>query len=64
MRVCGRRTTLCEVSVLERKELATWFGDVAEKEKSDFHILADYFANTIVNLATAFGFISRMCSLE
>ena len=39
----------------ERKDLATWFGDVAEKEKGDVHTLDDCYTSTIVILAMAVG---------
>ena len=41
-----------------------WFGDITEKEKSEVQILADCYASTTVNLATALRFFSRMCGLE
>ena len=52
------------IQTFQRRDLATWFGDVAEKEKSEKQILADCYASTIFNLATALKFFSRMCSLE
>ena len=44
--------------------MATWFGDVTEKEKSEVQILAHCYASTTVNLATSLGFFSRTSSLE
>ena len=48
----------------QRRDLATWFGDVAEKEKCEVKILVDCYMSTTVNLATALGFFSRLCSVE
>ena len=45
------------------QDLATWFGDITEKEKSEVQILAECYARTTVNIATALRFSSRMCSL-
>ena len=44
--------------------LATWFGDVTEKEKKRVQKLTDCYARTTVNTATTLEFFSRMCSLE
>ena len=49
---------------VERKDLATWFGDVAEKKKGDVHTLDDCYASTIVILAMAVGFFSIISFLE
>ena len=54
------------VQSFQRKELATRSVDVAEKEKINLEILAECYASTTVNLATAPELFSRMCleSLE
>ena len=48
----------------QKKDLATWFGDDTEKDKSDVQVLADCYASTTMNLATAQEFFSKICSLE
>ena len=45
-------------------DLATWYGDVTEKKKSQVQIVTKCYASTTVNFATALGFFPRMCSLE
>ena len=52
------------IQSFQRKDLATWFGDFTEKEKSEVQIVADCYASTTVNLATALEFFSIMCTLE
>ena len=52
------------IQSFQRRDLATWFGDVAEEKKSELQTLPDCYASTTVNLATALGVFSRMCSLE
>ena len=52
------------IQSFQRKDLATWFGDIIEKEKREVQIMAECYASTTVNLATAMGFLSRMCSLD
>ena len=44
--------------------LVTWFEDITEREKSEIRIVAECYATTTVNLATALGLFSRMCSLQ
>ena len=44
----------------QRKDLATWYIDIKEKEKREMQIIADFYASTTVNLATALGF-SQEC---
>ena len=51
------------IQFFQREDLATWFGDITEKEKSEVPIVAECYASATVNLATALGFLSRMCSL-
>ena len=48
----------------QREDLVTWFGDITEREKSEVQIMAECYTNTTVNIATALGFFSRMCSLQ
>ena len=37
---------------------------ITEREKSEVQIVAECYANTTVNVTTALGFFSRMCSLQ
>ena len=68
--VCGGGEHSCDgrscvrVQSFQKEELATWFGDIMEKEKSEMQIVAECYASTTVNIATALGFFSRMCSLQ
>ena len=48
----------------QKKDLATWFCDITEKEKSEVQIAAECYTITTVNIAKALGFFSRMCSLQ
>ena len=52
------------IQSFQRNDLATWFGDIPEKERREGQILADVYARTSVNLGTALRFFTRMCSLE
>ena len=67
---CGGGEHTCDgrscvrVQSFQRKDLVAWFGDVTEREKSEVQIVAECYTNTIVNIATALGFFSRMCSLQ
>ena len=60
---CDRRSCV-RIQAIQRKDLAPWFGDIAEKVKSDVQTLAYCYASTTVNLATALGFFSSRGSLE
>ena len=60
---CDGRSCV-RIQSFQREDLATWFGDITEKEKSEVHIVAECYTNTTVNIATALGFFSRMCSLQ
>ena len=51
------------IQSFQKRDLATWFGDVTEK-KSEVQIKSGCYASTTVSLATAPGFVSRMCILE
>ena len=46
------------------EDLVTWFGDITEREKSEVQIMAECYTNTTMNIATALGFFSRICSLQ
>ena len=48
----------------QREDLVAWFGDITEREKNVVQIMAECYTNTFVNMATALGFFSRMCSLQ
>ena len=67
---CGGGGHTCDGRSCVRKQsfqgedLVTWFGDITEREKSEMQIMAECYTNTRVNIATALGFFSRMCSLQ
>ena len=67
---CGGGEHSCDglfcvrIQSFQREDLATWFGDKTEKEKSELQITAESYASTTVNVATALGFFSRMSSLQ
>ena len=50
--------------LIQKEALVTWFEDTTEREKSEIQIVPECYASTTVNLATALGFFSRMCSLQ
>ena len=52
------------IQSFQREDLATWFGDITEKEKSEVQIVAGCYASTTVKKLTALRFFSRMCSLQ
>ena len=68
--VCGSGEHSCDgrscvrIQSFKKEDLATWFGDITEKEKSEVQIVAECYASTTVNRATVLGFFSRMCSLQ
>ena len=68
--VCGVGEPSCDgrscvrIQSIKKEELATWFSDITEKEKSEVQIVAECYASNTVNIATALGFFSRMCSLQ
>ena len=68
--VCGGGEHSCDgrscvrIQSFQKEELATWFGDITEMEKSDVQIAAECYASTTVKIATAMGFFLRMCSLQ
>ena len=67
---CGGGKLSCDmwscvrIQSFQREDLATWFGDTTEKEKSDVQIVAEFYASFPVNIATALGFFSRIYSLQ
>ena len=60
---CDGRSCVREQS-FQREDLVAWFGDITEREKSEVQIVAECYTHTKVNIATALGFFSRMCSLQ
>ena len=60
---CDGRSCV-NIESFQSKDLVSWFGDMTEKEKSEVQIVAECYASTTMNLATALGFFSRMCILE
>ena len=60
---CDRRSCVRILS-FQKEDLVTWFEDITEREKSEVQIVAECYARTTVNIATALGFFSRMCSLQ
>ena len=67
---CGNGEHTCDgqscvrIQSFQKEDLVTWFEDITEGEKSEIQIVAECYASTTVNLATALGFFSRMCSLQ
>ena len=67
---CGNGEHTCDgrscvrIQSFQKEDLVTWFEDITEKEKSEIQIVAECYASTTVNLATALGFFSRKCSLQ
>ena len=60
---CDGRSCVKKQS-FQKEDLITWFEDITEREKSEVQIVAECYASTNVNIATAVGFFSRMCSLQ
>ena len=60
---CDGRSCV-RIQSFQKEDLVTWFEDITEREKSEIQIVAECYASTKVNLATALGFFSRMCSLQ
>ena len=66
---CGGGGHTCDgrscvrIQSFQREDLVARFGDITEREKCEVQIMAECYANTTVNIATALGFFSRMCSL-
>ena len=67
---CGNGEHTCDgrscvrIQSFQKEDLVTWFEDITEREKSEIQMVAECYASTTVNLATALGFFSRMCSLQ
>ena len=67
---CGGGGHTCDgrscvrIQSFQGEDLVTWFGDITEREKSEVQIMAECYTNNTVNIATALGFFSRMCSLQ
>ena len=67
---CGNGEHTCDgrscvrIQSFQKEGLVTWFEDITEREKSEVQIVAECYASTTVNIATALGFFSRMCSLQ
>ena len=67
---CGGGEHSCDgrscvrIQSFQRVDLATWLGDITEKEKSEVQIVAECYASTTVNIATALWLFSKMCSLQ
>ena len=68
--MCGSGEHSCDgrswvrIQSFLKEGLATWYGDITEKEKSEVQIVAECYSNATVNVAAALGFFSRMCSLQ
>ena len=60
---CDERSCVRKQS-FQKEDLATCFGDITEREKSEVQIMAECYASTTVNIPTALGFFSRLCSLQ
>ena len=67
---CGSGEHTCDgrscvrIQSFQKEDLVTWFEDITEREKSEVQIVAECYASTTVNIATALGFFSRMCSVQ
>ena len=67
---CGSGEHTCDgrscvrIQSFQKEDLITWFEDITEREKSEIQIVAECYVSSTVNLATALGFFSRMCSLQ
>ena len=60
---CDGRSCV-RIQSFQRENRASWFGDITKKEKREVQIVAECYTNTTVNITTALGFFSRMCSLQ
>ena len=67
---CGNGEHTCDgrscvrIQSFQKEDLVTLFEDITEREKTEIQIVAECYASTTVNLATALGFFSRMCSIQ
>ena len=68
--VCGGGEHACDgrscvrIQSFQKEDLATWFSDITEKEKSEVQIVAECYRSTTVNIATALGFASLTPTIE
>ena len=68
--MCGSGEHTCDgrscvrIQSFQKEDLVTWFEDITEREKSEVQIVAECYASTTVNIATALGFFSKMYSLH
>ena len=53
---CDGRSCV-RIQSFQKEDLVTWFEDITEREKSEVQIVAESYANTTVNIATALGFV-------
>ena len=60
---CNGRSCV-RIQSFQKEDLVTWFEDITERDKSEVQIVAECYASTTVNIATALGFFSRMCSMQ
>ena len=62
---CGNGEHTCDgrscvrIQSFHTEDLVTWFEDITEREKSEIQFVAECYASSTVNLATALGFFSR-----
>ena len=67
---CGSGEHTCDgqscvrIQSFQKEDLVTWVEDITEREKSEVQIVAECYANTTVNIATALGFFSRIRCLQ
>ena len=67
---CGGGEHYCDgrscvrIQSFQREDLAARFGHITKKEKSEEQIMAECYASTTVNVATAVKFFSRMRSFN
>ena len=63
---CGSGEHTCDgrscvrIQSFQKEDLVTWFEDITEREKSEVQIVAECYASTTVNIATALGFLERL----
>ena len=55
---------MCQNTIFPERIFSRWFGDKIEREKSEVQIVAEFYTNPTVNIATALGFFSRKRSLQ
>ena len=59
---CGNGEHTCDgrscvrIQSFQKEDQVTWFEDITGREKSEIQIVAECYASTTVNLATALGF--------